>query len=197
MTEWNEKRRVMRRYDHSASVYDTQYGEEQEAKIKAALNELKLKRHSLVLDVGCGTGLLFPHIAEDVNLLVGLDLSSNILRQAKKRAKQFLNVALLRADADFLSFPDRTFNVIFAITLLQNMPNPLHGLREIKRVAQSKATVIATGLKKEFSREKFTQLLERAKLEISVIKVDEQLKGYVAICTAGNQRSTSFLHHKP
>ncbi|MFB0514392.1 MAG: class I SAM-dependent methyltransferase [Candidatus Bathyarchaeia archaeon] len=186
MTEWNKKRKVMRRYDHSASVYDIQYSGEQEAKIRAALNELKLKKSSLVLDVGCGTGLLFPHIAEDADLLVGLDFSSNILRQARKRAKQRSSVAILRADADFLPFPDKTFNVVFAITLLQNMPDPLRGLYEIKRVAQSKAAVIATGLKKEFSKEEFAQLLERAKLEISVVKADEQLKGYVAICVARN-----------
>lgn len=186
MTEWNKKRNVMRRYDHSSSVYDIQYAEEQEAKIKAALNELRLKKRSLVLDVGCGTGLLFPHIAEDADLLVGLDFSSKILRQARKRARQHSCVTILRADADFLPFPDETFNVVFAITLLQNMPNPLRGLYEIKRVAQNKAAVIATGLRKEFSREEFVQLLRRAKFEISVLKADEQLKGYVAICVAKN-----------
>jgi len=185
MTKWNKKRKVMRRYDHSALVYDNQYAEEQEAKIKAALDELKLNKDSSVLDVGCGTGLLFPHLAEDVDLLVGLDFSK-ILRQAKKRAKQHSSVAILRADADFLPFPDKTFGVVSAITLLQNMPDPLSGLVEIKRVAQSRAAVIVTGLKKQFSREEFAQYLKRAKLEISVLKADEQIKGYVAICVARN-----------
>jgi len=182
---WNKKRKVMRRYDHSASVYDIQYAEEQEAKIKVALKILRPKKGSLVLDVGCGTGLLFPYIAEDADLLVGLDFSK-ILRKARKRAQQFTNVAILQADADFLPFPDNTFDVVFAVTLLQNMPNPLRGLYEIRRVAQSKAAVVATGLKKEFSREEFTQLLKRAKLKDSVVKADEQLKGYVAICVAKN-----------
>ncbi len=186
MTEWNKKRKVMRRYDYSAFVYDTQYLGEQEAKIKVALSELKLKKDSLVLDVGCGTGLLFPHIAEDTDLLVSIDFSSNILKQARKRAKQYSNVAILRADADFLPFPDKIFNVVFAITLLQNMPDPLHGLIEIKRVAQSKATVIATGLRRGVSKEEFAQLLEKAGFEISIVKADEQLKGYVAICVARN-----------
>jgi len=182
---WNKKRKVMRRYDHSASVYDAQYAEEQKTKINAALDILRLKKGSLVLDVGCGTGLLFPYIAEDADLLVGLDFSK-VLGQARKRAKQFLNVAVLRADADFLPFPDNTFDVVFAITLLQNMPDSLRGLYEIRRVAQSKAAVVATGLKKEFCREEFTQLLKRAKLKVSVVKADDQLKGYVAICVAKN-----------
>jgi len=186
MTEWNKKRKVMRRYDYSAFVYDTQYFGEQEAKIKAALNELKLEKGSLILDAGCGTGLLFPHTAEDADLLVGIDFSANILKQARKRAKQYSQVAILLADVDFLPFPDKTFNLVFAVTLLQNMPDPLHGLCEIKRVAQSKATVIATGLRKRFSMEEFAQLLEKARLEISILKADEQLKGYIAICVARN-----------
>jgi len=186
MTGWNKKRKVMRRYDYSAFVYDTQYFGEQEAKIKAVLSELELEKGSLILDAGCGTGLLFPYIAEDAELLVGLDFSLNLLKQARKRAKQYSNVAILRADADFLPFTDKTFNVVFSITLLQNMPNPLHGLIEIKRVAQSKAAVIATGLRKSFSKEEFAQLLRKARLEISILKTDEQLKGYVAICTARN-----------
>ncbi len=186
MAAWNKKRKVMRRYDYSAFVYDTQYFGEQEAKIKVALSELELKKESLVLDVGCGTGLLFPHIAEDAELLIGLDFSSNILKQARKRAKQYSNVAILRADADFLPFPDKIFNVFFAITLLQNMPDPLHSLVEIRRVARSKAAVIATGLRKGFSKEEFATLLRKARLEISILKADEQLKGYVAICVARN-----------
>jgi ubiquinone/menaquinone biosynthesis C-methylase UbiE len=186
MTEWDKKRRVMRRYDHSALVYDKQYAGEQEAKIKAALKKLELEKIGLALDVGCGTGLLFPHVAEDADLLVGLDLSSKILSQARKRAVQYSNVAILRADADVLPFPDGTFNKVFAITLLQNMPNPLRSLCEIKRVAQSKATIVVTGLKKEFSREEFAQLLKKAKLKISVVKADGQLKGYIAICGARN-----------
>lgn len=184
MSEWNKKHEVMRRYDHSASVYDIQYGEEQEAKIKAALDELKLRKNSVVLDVGCGTGLLFPYIVKATDLLVGLDFSSKILKQAKKRSKEYSTVALLRADADFLPFQNQTFNAVFAITLLQNMPNPLRVLHETKRIAKSRAVIVVTGLKKEFSKDAFTQLLKKAKLQISIMKTNGQLKGYVAICVA-------------
>jgi ubiquinone/menaquinone biosynthesis C-methylase UbiE len=175
----------MRRYDQSASVYDLQYAEEQGAKILAALADLELKDGSLILDVGCGTGLLFSHVAESASLLVGLDFSG-LLRHANDRAKQFSNVALVRADAGFLPFQDRVFDVIFAVTLLQNLPSPLDALCEIARVAHREATIIVTGLKKEFSKEEFVQLLERTKLEISILNVDEHLRGYIAICVSDN-----------
>ena len=85
----------MRHYNHSAKVYDTQYSQEQNSKIKTTLESLQLKKQSLILDAGCGTGLFFPYIAETAKLIVGTDISAGILREAKKKAKQYLNVCLL------------------------------------------------------------------------------------------------------
>jgi len=183
MAEWKKKRQTMRHYDQSAHVYDTQYSEEQEAKMKAALSSLKLRSNSFVLDAGCGTGLLFPHIAKTVKEVVGLDFSSRILQEAKKRTKQLSNTALLRADADQTPFQRQTFDAVFAVTLLQNTPNPLHTLEEIIRVSRNRAVVVATGLKKEFTQRSFTKLLRQAKLNIKKLKTNGKLKGYVAICT--------------
>jgi len=183
MAEWEKKRQTMRHYDQSATVYDAQYYEEQEAKINAALNSLSLREGGLVLDAGCGTGLLFPHVAEEVKLVVGIDISALILKEAEKRVEQHFNTALIRADVDYAPFPNETFDVVFAITLLQNTPNPNLTLNEMKRVTKRDATIVATGLKKAFSQREFAQLLKRARLKIVVMKADEHLKGYVAICT--------------
>jgi ubiquinone/menaquinone biosynthesis C-methylase UbiE len=182
MKEWNKKREVRRSYDLSATVYDAQYSEEQNAKIEAALNHIPLKENHLALDVGCGTGLLFEHIGKSVKLLVGLDISSKILKEAKKRTKSFQTVALICADADSTPFPNGTFNDVFAITLLQNMPAPILTLCEMKRVSKRHSIIAVTGLKKEFSLSAFTMLLVQAGLKAFAIKTDGQLKGYVAVC---------------
>jgi len=182
MAEWSKKREVLHHYNSLATVYDAQYGEEQSVKMKAALSSIPLKGDSLVLDVGCGTGLLFEHVGNQAKLLVGLDISSRILREAKGRTKRFSNVAVLRADADFIPFPNETFDTVFAITVLQNMPCPLLTLHEMKRVSKHDSVIAITGLKKEFTQESFMKLLNEAKLKISVMKTNDQLKGYVAIC---------------
>lgn len=182
MAEWKKKRQIMRHYDRLAAVYDAQYAEEQNAKIKAALSSLNLQEDSLILDVGCGTGLLFPHVTKAVKLLTGLDLSTRILREAKKRVKQLTNVAILRADADFAPFQNETFDAVFAITLLQNTPRPPVTLQEIKRISKPQALIVATGLKKDFSRRAFAKLLSQAGLKISLMETSEQLKDYVAVC---------------
>jgi len=83
MAEWKKRHRVMRHYDRLAKIYDAQYADEQEAKIEAAMGDVHLKPNSNVLDVGCGTGLLFRYVGNSVKLLVGIDISPRILREAK------------------------------------------------------------------------------------------------------------------
>jgi len=182
MTAWKKKREVMRNYDSLAPTYDVQYAEEQNEKMKTALRCVHIKDDSYVLDLGCGTGLLFEHVWNRTKLLVGLDVSTKILKVAKRRAKRFPNVAILRADADLTPFPNETFDAVFAITLLQNMPNPLSTLQETKRISKRHALIAVTGLKKEFTQDAFIRLLKEADLKVSVMKANNHLKGYVAIC---------------
>jgi len=189
MAEWSKKRRTMRHYDQSASVYDAQYYEEQEAKIKAALTGVAFEKESMILDVGCGTGLLFPHVAERVKLVVGVDISASILKEAKRRLKEHANTAVIRADADYTPFPNETFDAVFAVTLLQNTPKPNQTLSEMERVTKQNATMIATGLRKTFSRREFLRLLRGAGLEIKVLRLDENLKEYVALCTKSSKKT--------
>jgi ubiquinone/menaquinone biosynthesis C-methylase UbiE len=171
----------MRRYDVTAPMYDVRYAEEQESKYKVALEKLSMTRKSLVLDVGCGTGLLFRHVTAQSETVVGLDVSKKLLLQARKRAKNFLNVHLVQADADHLPLKNDYFSVVFVFTVLQNMPKPLETLKEIKRTAKHDASIVVTGLKKAFSLEAFGELLQQAGLRVVSLKDDNVLKCYVAV----------------
>lgn len=183
MGEWSQKRDAMQHYDLTAKTYDLQYAEEQKVKIETALENVKFSKNSLILDVGCGTGLLFEYVADKAEMVVGLDISKKILEQAKKRSAKFDNVHLVLADADHTPFKNGIFSHIFAITLLQNMPNPEKTLTEIKRVAKIEALIIVTGLKKKFSPEYLEGLLRKLDLNIIEIKdSDQALKCYVAVC---------------
>jgi ubiquinone/menaquinone biosynthesis C-methylase UbiE len=182
MNEWNKKSALMHRYDLTAHIYDMQYAEEQTAKIRAALEGLKIEKHSLVLDAGCGTGLLFGYVADKAEAIVGLDISRKILLQAKKRAKNFQNAHLILADADNMPLNKSIFSHVFGITLIQNMPNPAKTLNEIRRVAKEDAAIVITGMKKAFTLEEFEELLRDAGFNIIALK-DEGLKCHVAVCT--------------
>ena len=181
MNAWKQKRSVMRRYDLTAHLYDVRYAEEQEAKYKVALEDLSVTRNSVVLDVGCGTGLLFSYIAAEAKLVVGVDVSKQLLLQAWKRAGNFRSVHLVQADADHLPFRDACFSAVFAFTVLQNMPKPSETLVEIGRTARRDAFILITGLKKAFSFEAFGELLQQAGLRAVSLKDDDALRCYVAV----------------
>ena len=180
VNKWNQKRTTMRRYDLTAEMYERRYTEEQEAKYKAALKTLNLNGKT-VLDVGCGTGLLFRSVAGEAQIVVGVDVSSKLLLQAKKHTRKFRNVNLVQADADHLPFISSYFSVVFAFTVLQNMPKPLETLSEIKRNATRDASVVVTGLKKVFTSEVFRTLLRNAGLSVFSLEDAEALKCYVAV----------------
>jgi ubiquinone/menaquinone biosynthesis C-methylase UbiE len=174
----------MRRYDATAQIYDTRYREEQAAKIKAALRHVQLDAGAVVLDVGCGTGLLFGHVADAAERVVGLDFSRKSLLAARDRSKTFSSVGLVLADADSMPFKDHVFSHVFAFTLIQNMPCPAETLQELERAARSKAVFVVTGLKRIFARKAFEALLESAGLHVVAFEDGDDLKCFVAVCAA-------------
>lgn len=81
------------------------------------LNELRLSKpvHS-ILDLGCGTGLLGPHVRDIADYLVGVDLSSKMLQRA---AETGCYDKLVKADVhDFLASCKGDFDVIVALDVL-------------------------------------------------------------------------------
>jgi ubiquinone/menaquinone biosynthesis C-methylase UbiE len=181
MSVWDKKRDIMQRYDVTAQIYDMRYAEEQTAKIKAALKHLKAKG-CMVLDAGCGTGILFSHVAGKARMTVGLDFSKKTLLKAMERAKNHAGVNLVRGDADNMPLRDKVFDRVFAMTLIQNAPAPTETLKEIKRVAKGNALIVITGLKRVFSRSTLEHLLKNAGLNIVAME-NEGLMCYVAVCT--------------
>ena len=181
MSVWDKKRDIMRRYDVTARIYDVRYAEEQAAKIEAALRHVEVEART-VLDVGCGTGILFNYVADKARMAVGVDASIKTLLKAKERARNHASVHLVCADADNMPLRDEVFDRVFAITLIQNMPRQTETLNEIRRVVKDNALIVVTGLKKVFTRSKLEQLLKNAGFHVIAMK-DEGLKCYVAVCT--------------
>ncbi len=95
--------------------------------------------HGTVLDLGCGNGVFLEHLwrggARDLTL-VGLDVSTGMLRHATRRLRALDDDAalLVQGDACRLPFGDGTFDVVFARGLLHHLPDPHAGMAEIARV---------------------------------------------------------------
>ena len=68
-----------------------------------AANALKLKKGDTVVELGCGTGLNFPFLLDFIGStgkIIGVDISRNMLEQAKKRAEKngWENIELVHCD---------------------------------------------------------------------------------------------------
>lgn len=93
-------------YKFGARFYDWFSGEHlvYRAGRVAGIELLRVKPGDVVLDVGCGTGLNFPLLAEAVGpdgLIIGLDSSPHMLRVARRRVerRELTGVHLIEADA--------------------------------------------------------------------------------------------------
>jgi ubiquinone/menaquinone biosynthesis C-methylase UbiE len=187
MAQWRQKLGHMHHYDQTAQVYDTRYTEEQNLKIKTILRSLRLKNQSTIIDLGCGTGLLLPKIRKKARTIICLDISKGMLKKVKLGTKLPADVHPIQADADHTPFSNEHFDAAFAITLLQNMPNPRQTLQETKRITKPDAQIIITGLKKHFALRRFLQLLRNAKLTAKQLEADEKLKCHIAFCRKGSE----------
>lgn len=181
MQTWKEKRKTIKHYNQQASIYNLQYLEEQNLKNENILKNLNVNPNDLLLDLGCGTGFLFPYI-RNPKILIGIDVSRNSLIHAKKRIQKMKNIELVCADADYTPFPDHIFDKIFAITIFQNIPKPRKTIQEMKRIGKSQAIFAITGLKKKYTKQNFVDLLEKKKLQIIKLINNEKIKGYLALC---------------
>ncbi len=85
-----------------------------------------------VLDLACGTGILFPHLVEMFDLVVGLDYSFPMLREAKK--KNLRRVRLVRGNALALPFGEEVFDTAVVSLGLRHFPDIELSLRELFRV---------------------------------------------------------------
>ncbi|NLE03616.1 MAG: class I SAM-dependent methyltransferase [Crenarchaeota archaeon] len=175
MNKWRQKNSVRYRYNQTAFSYDERYFDEQQSKYKVALEGVKIDRGFIVLDVGCGTGLFFGHIAKKSSLIVGVDISKKLLLQANVRAKSCGNVCVVLCDADFLPFADNCFHLVFAFTVLQNMPNPVQTLCEFNRVSLPAGSMVVTALKRAIALDVFADMLDQAKLKTILLKDDKSL----------------------
>jgi ubiquinone/menaquinone biosynthesis C-methylase UbiE len=162
---WSNKRDVMRYYNTMASAYTELHSKEQQLKYRAALQHLSTT-DAAILDLGCGTGLLFSYISTK-SLLVGIDLSSQMVRRAARRICAHPEGHVICADVDYLPLRDSIFDTVFAFTLLQNIQTPQNLLQEVSRVLKDDSTFILSALKSVFPYNMIMSLLCQSNLQVT------------------------------
>ena len=124
-------------YSKMASVYDLIFGFTLHHGRARAIQRMALVTCDQILEVGVGTGIGLPLYPRHASV-TGIDLSEDMLDRARARVDQhnLHNVRLIQMDATKLTFPDDSFDVVYAPYFINCVPDPLAATAEMKRVCR-------------------------------------------------------------
>ena len=120
-----------------AATWDVKFGDDLPA-YAAAIAQARIPQHSLVIDVGCGTGRALPALRRAVGprgTVIGVDLTPEMLRHARTKGHA-AQATFVLADARHLPFAGASADAVFAAGLIMHLPDPQAGLRQLARVTR-------------------------------------------------------------
>lgn len=140
-------------------------------------NYLKVKKNALILDAGCGTGLLAKRL-QKYGIVYALDSNYEALKWAKKRGVK----KTIFGSINKLPFSSNKFDLITSIDVLYHKKvDPRKAIKEFKRVLKDNGTIlikvpaynwlkgkhdIVVHTKQRFTKKKLTTLLTKEGFEI-------------------------------
>ena len=144
-----------------------------------------------VLDVGCGPGHLAAQVAQQVSLVVGVDLHAERFPDAQLPS----NLILQQGDANNLPFDDNKFDVSYIRFLLEYLPNKQNAVNEIVRVTKPGGIILLQDLDGQLVwhypiSDDLAQMFEEAMVALASTGFDpfvgRKLFSYLSIAKATN-----------
>lgn len=121
-----------------AATWDTKFGHDVPV-YAAAIAEAGIRGGGVAVDVGCGTGRALPALRAAVGpdgTVIGLELTPQMLAQARAKGWAESGDLLVLADARRLPFAAASVDALFAAGLVNHLPDPAAGFAEFARVTR-------------------------------------------------------------
>lgn len=130
-------------YAGYSNVYDVIFKSFFYPRIKHAIHSMGIMRGDRILDVGVGTGLSLPLFPRHCKV-VGIDLSSAMLKKARQKIKKLNldHIELLEMDAMDLNFPNNAFDKVLISHVVSVVPDPYRVMSEVKRVCKKGGRIV-------------------------------------------------------
>jgi SAM-dependent methyltransferase len=124
-----------------AGDYD-RFSRYMEAGARLYYEHLDIAPGARVLDVACGSGQLALMASRDGFDTIGVDIAENLIDRARERAAaEHLNVHFEVGDAEALTFPDGSFDMVVSLIGAMFAPRPELVAREFLRVCAPGGTI--------------------------------------------------------
>jgi ubiquinone/menaquinone biosynthesis C-methylase UbiE len=122
-------------YDRISPIYNKVFSDHviHAKKIMESLNDVypDQKHEMLVLDLGCGTGILGSMLTDKGYQVIGLDISYKSLCELRKRQPQ---LGIIQADANDLPISKATFHAVVCLGVWRHFPDYQKVLKEVARI---------------------------------------------------------------
>src|SRR5688572_5685438 len=130
-------------YDFHSRFYDATFGRLVKKRIARAISHMNIQEGENVLDLGIGTGVSLAFYPQQARVL-GVDLSSGMLREARRKIEErgMSNARVFQADALKLPFADDTFDHVFISHVISVVSDPYRLVIEAQRVAKPGARIV-------------------------------------------------------
>ena len=146
---------------------------------RTVVQRLHVKRDSRVLEVGPGPGYFSVEVAREIpqGRLVLFDLQREMLAKARSRLRRAgaTNVAFAQGDGSRIPFSSGSFDVVFLVAVLGEIPDPAACVESLHRVLRPGGLLSITetiGDPDALSQEDAKELMQSKGFEVAEVLVD-------------------------
>ena len=160
-----DKQDVIRFFDRAAATWDADMICSVPV-VDKILDGARLRRDIEVLDVACGTGVMFPfYLGRGVKSVTAIDISPNMTAIAEEKARD-CPITVICGDAESYDF-GRQFDCVVIYNAFPHFPDPAHMIEALARWVRSGGTLtVAHGMSAEALRHHHSGAAFRVSLEL-------------------------------